>query len=175
MTGVVLDIEAGLTQDSRISSHENRFQAGSEDPANQSTHASNMTHTRIGELVFLDHFAPLYKIPVPEHLSEPVTESKLREKLTKWGAAIVKPDVLAGKRGKAGLVRRVESPGEAFRVLPQQRSVCETNLRVISRPKKNRFRHQQNPKQTIDRNGDVFRHVDCPNQQKISGTIPDDD
>src|SRR5512140_782938 len=76
-----------------------------------------MINTRIGELVFLEHFAPLYKIPVPEYLSEPATQSKLKEKLGKWGAAIVKPDVLAGKRGKAGLVRRVESSREAFRVL----------------------------------------------------------
>jgi succinyl-CoA synthetase beta subunit len=76
-----------------------------------------MTSTRIGELVFLEHFAPLYKIPVPEYLSEPVTQSKLKEKLGKWGAGIVKPDVLAGKRGKAGLVRRVESFRDALRVL----------------------------------------------------------
>src|SRR5512137_2542564 len=76
-----------------------------------------MTSTRIGELVFLEHFAPLYKIPVPEHLSEPVTQSKLKEKLGKWGAGIVKPDVLAGKRGKAGLVRKVESFQDALRVL----------------------------------------------------------
>ena len=60
---------------------------------------------------------PLYKIPVPEYLSEPVTQSKLKEKLGKWGAGIVKPDVLAGKRGKAGLVRKVESFREALRVL----------------------------------------------------------
>lgn len=76
-----------------------------------------MTSTRIGELVFLEHFAPLYKIPVPEYLSEPVTQSKLKEKLGKWGAGIVKPDVLAGKRGKAGLVRKVESFRDALRVL----------------------------------------------------------
>ncbi len=76
-----------------------------------------MTSTRIGELVFLEHFARLYKIPVPEYLSEPVTQSKLKEKLGSWGIGIVKPDVLAGKRGKAGLVRKVESIGDALRVL----------------------------------------------------------
>ncbi len=76
-----------------------------------------MTSTRIGELVFLEHFAPLYKIPVPEYLSEPVTQSKLKEKLGNWGVGIVKPDVLAGKRGKAGLVRKVENIGDALRVL----------------------------------------------------------
>ena len=76
-----------------------------------------MTSPRIGELVFLEHFAPLYKIPVPEYLSEPVTQSKLKEKLGKWGAGIVKPDVLAGKRGKAGLVRKVGTFQEALRVL----------------------------------------------------------
>jgi len=41
----------------------------------------------------------------------------LKEKLGKWGAGIVKPDVLAGKRGKAGLVRKVESFRDALRVL----------------------------------------------------------
>ena len=76
-----------------------------------------MTSTRIGELVFLEHFAPLYKIPVPEHLSEPVTESQLKAQLGKWGAGIVKPDVLAGKRGKAGLVRKVENLRDALRAL----------------------------------------------------------
>ncbi len=76
-----------------------------------------MTSTRIGEFVFLEHFAPLYKIPVPEHLSEPVTPSRLKEKLGNWGVGIVKPDVLAGKRGKAGLVRRVDNTADALRVL----------------------------------------------------------
>ena len=76
-----------------------------------------MTSTRIGELVFLEHFAPLYKIPVPEYLSEPVTQSKLKEKLGLWGAGIVKPDVLAGKRGKMGLLRKVGSFRDALRGL----------------------------------------------------------
>ncbi len=76
-----------------------------------------MTSMRIGELVFLEQLAPLYKIPVPEHLAEPVTQSALKEKLGKWGAGIVKPDVLAGKRGKAGLVRKVDSFQNAWRVL----------------------------------------------------------
>lgn len=72
---------------------------------------------RIGELVFLEQFAQRYKIPVPECLSEPVTQSKLKEKLGKWGAGIVKPDVLAGKRGTAGLVRKAESFRDALRIL----------------------------------------------------------
>jgi succinyl-CoA synthetase beta subunit len=76
-----------------------------------------VTNPRIGELVFLEHFAHRYKIPVPEYLSEPVTQSKLKEKLGGWGAGIVKPDVLAGKRGKAGMVRKVESFRDALRVL----------------------------------------------------------
>ncbi len=76
-----------------------------------------MASNRIGELVFLEHFAPRYKIPVPEFLSEPVTESKLKEKLGQWGAGIVKPDVLAGKRGKAGLVRKVENLRDVLRTL----------------------------------------------------------
>jgi succinyl-CoA synthetase beta subunit len=76
-----------------------------------------MMSPRIGELVFLEQFAQRYKIPVPECLSEPVTQSKLKEKLGKWGAGIVKPDVLAGKRGTAGLVRKAESFRDALRIL----------------------------------------------------------
>jgi len=72
---------------------------------------------RIGELVFIEQFAQRYKLPVPDHLSEPVGQSKLKEKLDQWGAGIVKPDVLAGKRGKAGLVRKVTSIRDALHVL----------------------------------------------------------
>jgi len=80
---------------------------------------------RIGELTFLEQLARRYKLPVPEFLSEPVTQSKLKEKLEQWGAGIVKPDVLAGKRGKAGAVIKVDKELEALRAL---REVAATEV-----------------------------------------------
>ncbi|HUL01145.1 MAG TPA: ATP-grasp domain-containing protein [Nitrospirota bacterium] len=80
---------------------------------------------RIGELTFLEQLAQRYKLPVPEFLSEPVSQSKLKEKLEQWGAGIVKPDVLIGKRGKAGAVRKVDKELDALRAL---REVAATEV-----------------------------------------------
>ncbi len=80
---------------------------------------------RIGELTFLEQLAQRYKLPVPEFLSEPVSQSKLKEKLEQWGAGIVKPDVLSGKRGKAGSVIKVEKEHEALKAL---REVAATEV-----------------------------------------------
>jgi succinyl-CoA synthetase beta subunit len=80
---------------------------------------------RIGELIFLEQLAKRYKLPVPEFLSEPVSQSKLKEKLEHWGAGIVKPDILAGKRGKAGAIRKVEKELDALRAL---REVAATEV-----------------------------------------------
>jgi succinyl-CoA synthetase beta subunit len=72
---------------------------------------------RVGEITFLEHLSKRYKIPAPEYLVEPVPQSKLRTKLEAWGEGIVKPDVLAGKRGKAGTIRRVSKVREAMSML----------------------------------------------------------
>ncbi|NQU20026.1 MAG: hypothetical protein HQ567_01995 [Candidatus Nealsonbacteria bacterium] len=74
---------------------------------------------RIGELSFLEQFAGRYQIPVPGFVVEPVPQSVVREKLEKWGTGIVKPDVLTGKRGKAGVVRTVDDYHVAMRLLKQ--------------------------------------------------------
>ncbi|MFO7870142.1 MAG: ATP-grasp domain-containing protein [Kiritimatiellia bacterium] len=72
-----------------------------------------------GELTLLEDLAPRFKINVPDFLAEPVKPSVLRRKLEEWGGGIVKPDVLSGKRGKAGALRRVSDPTEAVKMLKQ--------------------------------------------------------
>lgn len=75
--------------------------------------------TKIGELSFLENLAERFKIPVPDFVVEPVAQSVVKEKLEKWGAGIVKPDVLTGKRGKAGVIRTVDDYHLAVRMLKQ--------------------------------------------------------
>jgi len=72
---------------------------------------------QIGELTFLEVLAPRFKIPVPDFVVEPVRQSEVKQKLTAWGSGIVKPDVLAGKRGKAGTIRKVDDYREAIKLL----------------------------------------------------------
>jgi len=72
---------------------------------------------RIGELTFLQQLAGRFKIPVPKFMVEPVDQSELKAMLKCCGAGIVKPDVLTGKRGKAGTVRKVTEYHEAVQLL----------------------------------------------------------
>jgi succinyl-CoA synthetase beta subunit len=72
---------------------------------------------KIGELNFLEQLAERFEIPAPEFLVEPVAQSAVKQKLEKWGTGIVKPDVLTGKRGKSGVIRRVTDYREAVRLL----------------------------------------------------------
>ena len=73
----------------------------------------------IGELTFLQELAGRFKIPAPDFVVEPVPQSAVKKKLQAWGSGIVKPDVLSGKRGKAGAVRTVTDYHEAVRLLKQ--------------------------------------------------------
>ena len=67
------------------------------------------------ELTVLEQgLADRFKIPVPRHLAGPASRSEIRSCLEDWGEAIVKPDILAGRRGKAGAVARVQSADEAL-------------------------------------------------------------
>lgn len=75
--------------------------------------------TRVGEITFLEELAPRFKIPVPDYVVEPVSPSVVKARLLAWGRGIVKPDVLTGKRGKAGAVRLVSDPREAVSLLKQ--------------------------------------------------------
>ena len=74
-------------------------------------------NTKIGELFFLECLAERFKIPAPDFVVEPVSQSDVKKMLQKWGAGIVKPDVLAGKRGKAGAVQKVSDYREAMQQL----------------------------------------------------------
>lgn len=72
---------------------------------------------KIGELSFLEELAGRFNIPAPDFVVEPVAQSVVRERLEKWGTGIVKPDVLTGKRGKAGVIRTVTDYRLAVRML----------------------------------------------------------
>ncbi len=74
---------------------------------------------RMGELTFLQELAKRFDIPVPDFVVEPVPQSVVREKLSTWEAGIVKPDVLSGKRGIAGVIRKVTNYREAVKLLKQ--------------------------------------------------------
>jgi len=67
----------------------------------------------IAELTFLEQLAKRSKLPVPEHAVIPLDRKTLKSLLDSWGKAVIKPDILAGKRGKAGLVKVVENPVRA--------------------------------------------------------------
>lgn len=74
---------------------------------------------KIGELSFLEELAGRFHIPAPGFVVEPVAQSVVRDRLETWGTGIVKPDVLTGKRGKAGVVRTVDDYRVAVRMLKQ--------------------------------------------------------
>jgi citryl-CoA synthetase large subunit len=67
----------------------------------------------IGELTFLRELAPRYAIPVPEFLEWPAERKTIQEHMSRWKAAVAKADILAGGRGKAGLVEPVDSVSDA--------------------------------------------------------------
>ncbi len=74
---------------------------------------------KIAELSFLQELAGRFGIPAPDFVVEPVAQSVVKEKLDRWQTGIVKPDVLTGKRGKAGVIRTVSDYREAVRLLKQ--------------------------------------------------------
>ncbi len=74
---------------------------------------------KVGELGLLQELAGRFNIPVPDFIVEPVAQSVVHEKLDRWKKGIIKPDVLTGKRGKAGVIRTVTDYHEAVRMLKQ--------------------------------------------------------
>ncbi|MFC1766036.1 ATP-grasp domain-containing protein [Planctomycetota bacterium] len=71
---------------------------------------------RVTEFSFLEQFASRYGIPVPRHIDGNVKRADLKQALESWGGqAIVKPDVLTGKRGKAGAIVTVTDVPAAIR------------------------------------------------------------
>ncbi len=72
----------------------------------------------IGELTFLEQLAEQFDIPVPEYLTAEASRSDIRSALGRWGGkGLVKPDILSGKRGKAGEVSVVTTAAEAMKKL----------------------------------------------------------
>lgn len=72
----------------------------------------------IGEMTFLEQLSRQFDIPTPEHLTADATRGEIKTALARWGGkGIVKPDILAGKRGKAGEISVVTSAQDAMRKL----------------------------------------------------------
>ncbi len=73
---------------------------------------------KVAELTFLEHFAKRYGIPAPRWLPGASSRAEIKGALESWGGqALVKPDVLAGRRGKAGSIVVVRSAQDALREL----------------------------------------------------------
>lgn len=73
---------------------------------------------RVTEFTFLEHFSRRYSIPVPRHIAGTAERAAIKKALAEWkGQALVKPDILAGRRGKAGSVVLVKSLQEAEKEL----------------------------------------------------------
>ena len=74
--------------------------------------------TQVTELFFLEHLAPRFNLPVPEHLTAEAAGSDIRDALKRWNSrALVKPDLPFGKRGKAGVIHEVREYVEAQKML----------------------------------------------------------
>ena len=70
---------------------------------------------QITELTFLNQLAHRFDLRVPEHLEAGASRHDLREALKRWGGkGVVKADVMAGGRGKAGAVKVVDDVREAI-------------------------------------------------------------
>lgn len=77
-----------------------------------------MSH-QVNELTFLKHLAPRFSIPTPDFLEWPVKRQAIHEFFENHKKAIAKPDILSGKRGQGGAIKKVESPQEAINALGQ--------------------------------------------------------
>jgi succinyl-CoA synthetase beta subunit len=73
---------------------------------------------KVAEFTFLEHFSRRYGIPAPRYLPGAAGRAEVKAALEAWGGqALVKPDVLAGRRGRAGSVIVVRSVQDAMREL----------------------------------------------------------
>ena len=74
--------------------------------------------------MFLKQLAERYNIPVPRYIEGDANRADIKQALQEWGGeAIVKPDVMTGKRGKAGAIVRVKDLKEAMVKLKQVSSL----------------------------------------------------
>jgi len=73
---------------------------------------------QVTEFFFLKHLAPRFNLAAPEYLTAEASGAQIRAAMQRWGGkALVKPDVLSGKRGKADVVRQVADHVQAQREL----------------------------------------------------------
>jgi succinyl-CoA synthetase beta subunit len=72
----------------------------------------------VTEYTFLTQFAGRYGIPVPRSIDGTAPRQQIKQALDDWGGeAIVKPDVLTGKRGKAGAIEHVRDAQQAVKAV----------------------------------------------------------
>ena len=84
----------------------------------------------VTELTFLEQFAERYCINVPRHLEGSADRTEIKKALEDWGGeAIVKPDVIAGKRGKSGAIVSVDNVQDAILQL-RRVSTLEVNSKM---------------------------------------------
>ncbi len=79
---------------------------------------------RVAEFTFLEYFASSYGIPAPRHLAGTAEIAEIKKAIKEWGGvALVKPDLLSGRRGKAGYVVTVRNIHEALREIKRVSSL----------------------------------------------------
>ncbi len=70
----------------------------------------------VTEFTFLEYFASRYGIPVPRHIAGTADIAGIKKVFEEWGQeAVVKPDVMSGRRGKAGAIVHVKNIHNALR------------------------------------------------------------
>jgi succinyl-CoA synthetase beta subunit len=84
----------------------------------------------ITEIGFLERLAERFNITAPRFLTTPASYEKVKSTLEEWGGeAIVKPDIIAGKRGKAGAVVKVNNIQDAIKEI-KRLSTLEINGKI---------------------------------------------
>ncbi|MBN1981772.1 MAG: hypothetical protein JW795_09585 [Chitinivibrionales bacterium] len=84
---------------------------------------------RVTELTFLENFAKPYEIPAPRYLTAEAKLADIKAALESWNdEAIVKPDILLGKRGKAGAIVKVKN---AYEALKEMRRIANMEINGV--------------------------------------------
>jgi succinyl-CoA synthetase beta subunit len=80
--------------------------------------------TTMSELTFLEHLTTRFNISAPQFLPADAHGQEIKNALIQWGGkALVKPDVLTGRRGKSGAILQVTDYVEAQRELKHVQSM----------------------------------------------------
>lgn len=84
---------------------------------------------KVSELTFLENFAKPYDIPAPRYLTAEAKLADIKVALEEWGGeGIVKPDILSGKRGKAGAIVKVKN---AYEALKEMRRIANMEINGV--------------------------------------------